>query len=209
MENTNEQAMISIEKGSVGRRLKKARVMLQNMNLKKSGYNPRFSYYELSDFMPHVNNIFDQLDLLGVFVMDSEKATLTIFDADNLDEKIVFSMPVREAKIPGNTEMQCLGGTQTYLRRYLHLSALEITESDLLDAQVGGPHDELTIDIEKIQTLNDLNRVYILLQKNNRKNSESLKEQFRKKAKFLGACLDKNSNTFVAAQKNTAVAAMI
>jgi hypothetical protein len=208
MENMNKQQKIHPEKGGVGVRLKKARVLLQNMNLKKSGRNAhaKFSYYELSDFMPAVNDIFDQLDLISVFVMEPEKASLTISDADNLDDKIVFSMPMKESKIPGCTEIQCLGGAQTYMRRYLYLAALEITESDLLDAQTEVSQDRLTVDIDKITTVNELNKAYRWLSKT---KEASWKTPLKEKSDSLGAYFDKNSNTFVAAHKSAAAEAMI
>jgi hypothetical protein len=124
-------------KGSVGKRLQTARRMLQGMNLKKGGNNQRFKYFELQDFLPPLIDIFDKLDLTHVITMDSDRVVLEIMDVDNIDEKITFSMPmVPFDKIDGKlgSFIQGLGAVQTYMRRYLYMLAMEITENDWIDS---------------------------------------------------------------------------
>ena len=50
---------------SVFKKLSKARVMLQQVEMTKSGNNKfaGYKYFELADFMPHINRIFDELGL--------------------------------------------------------------------------------------------------------------------------------------------------
>ena len=52
---------------SVFKKLSKARVMLQQVEMTKSGNNKfaGYKYFELADFMPHINRIFDELGLCG------------------------------------------------------------------------------------------------------------------------------------------------
>ena len=47
---------------SVYKKLSEARVMLQSMPLKKSGHNKfaGYNYFELGDFLPAVNTIFNK-----------------------------------------------------------------------------------------------------------------------------------------------------
>ena len=54
---------------NVFEKLQQARVQLQNSKLKKSGKNAYagFSYFELADFIPTVNNIFNDLKLFSNF----------------------------------------------------------------------------------------------------------------------------------------------
>ena len=124
---------------NIYKKLQTARVMLQELNLKKSGLNKfaGFKYFELGDFVPYINNIFDELGMMSAFNIHNEVATLTIVNTDKPDEMVVFSSPTADASIKGTTPVQSLGGVHTYLKRYLYLNALEIIDGDMLDAAVG------------------------------------------------------------------------
>ncbi len=128
-------------------KLQKCRVELQNKNLKKSGENKfaNFKYYELSDFLPTVNELFDKYKLFSQFTLDNNTATLEIFDTEKTyksDEfefydSVAFTIPSEKVEIKGSNAIQNLGGSNTYLRRYLYLNALEIVENDMYDATSG------------------------------------------------------------------------
>lgn len=118
---------------SIYAKLSQARVKLQKENLKKTGNNRSFKYFELKDFLPRVNEIFDELKMCAVVRYSSELATLTIYDCEK-DESIEFTSPMVQKALPSGTEIQNLGAIQTYQRRYLYLTALEIVEDDLVDS---------------------------------------------------------------------------
>lgn len=118
---------------SIYAKLAKARVKLQKENLKKTGNNRSFKYFELKDFLPRVNEIFEELKMCAVVRYSSELATLTIYDCEK-DESIEFTSPMVQKALPSGTEIQNLGAIQTYQRRYLYLTALEIVEDDLVDS---------------------------------------------------------------------------
>lgn len=118
---------------SIYAKLAQARVKLQKENLKKTGNNRSFKYFELKDFLPRVNEIFDELKMCSVVRYSSELATLTIYDCEK-DESIEFTSPMVQKALPSGTEIQNLGAIQTYQRRYLYLTALEIVEDDLVDS---------------------------------------------------------------------------
>ena len=118
---------------SIYAKLAQARVKLQKENLKKTGNNRSFKYFELKDFLPRVNEIFDELKMCAVVRYSSEFATLTIYDCEK-DESIEFTSPMVQKALPSGTEIQNLGAIQTYQRRYLYLTALEIVEDDLVDS---------------------------------------------------------------------------
>lgn len=118
---------------SIYAKLAQARVKLQKENLKKTGNNRNFKYFELKDFLPRVNEIFDELKMCAVVRYSSELATLTIYDCEK-DESIEFTSPMVQKALPSGTEIQNLGAIQTYQRRYLYLTALEIVEDDLVDS---------------------------------------------------------------------------
>lgn len=125
-------------------KLQKARVLLQKKNLKKSGENKfaKFKYYELSDFIPAVNEIFAELRICSHFNLLENTAELTIFNSENLEERITFTIPTAECPVKGCTAIQALGGLNTYCRRYLYLNALEIVESDMFDSKAGDIKEE-------------------------------------------------------------------
>lgn len=59
---------------STKQKLQKARIMLQKRNLNKTGFNKiaNFKYFQLSDFLPSVNEIFDELGLFSEFNIKDE-----------------------------------------------------------------------------------------------------------------------------------------
>ncbi len=119
-------------------KLQKCRVELQQKKLKKTGENKyaRFKYFELADFLPTINEIFSEKKLFSNFSINGEIATLTIIDTEDKTSQ-VFTSNIADADVKGCTAVQSLGATHTYLKRYLYLNALEIVESDQLDALVG------------------------------------------------------------------------
>jgi hypothetical protein len=112
-----------------------ARIMLQNAPLKKSGHNKfaGYSYFELGDFIPTINAIFNEVGLCGVVSYDSEIASLTITDTDD-GTNIIITSPMADANLKGCHPIQNLGAVETYTRRYLWVTAMEIVEHDALDS---------------------------------------------------------------------------
>ena len=120
---------------SVHKKLMAARVQLQSIKLKKSGQNKfaGYSYFELGDFLPEIQNIFNNTGLCGVVSYDIEYARLCITDVDD-GTAIVITSPMAEANLKGTHPIQNLGAVETYQRRYLWMTAMEIVEHDILDA---------------------------------------------------------------------------
>jgi hypothetical protein len=121
---------------NVYEKLMKARLKLQNTKLEKSGHNKfaGYKYFELGDFLPTVQNIFIELGLCGVVSYTQDLATLTITDGEN---NIVITSPMGSAALKGCHEVQNIGAVETYQRRYLWVTAMEIVEHDVLDATAG------------------------------------------------------------------------
>ena len=78
---------------SVHKKLMQARISLQSVEMKKSGLNKfaGYDYFELSDFIPHVQRIFNEIGLCGVVSYEREIAKLTITDTDGGGEIIITS----------------------------------------------------------------------------------------------------------------------
>ena len=123
---------------SVYKKLQQARIKLQNTKLTKSGKNKfaGYDYFELSDFLPAIQNICTEVGLCGVVSYTREMAFLNIYETEG-EGCIVFSSPMSSAALKGCHEVQNLGAVQTYLRRYLWTAAFEIVEHDALDAVTG------------------------------------------------------------------------
>lgn len=120
-------------------KMQKARCEFQEKPLKKSGHNKfaGYHYFELGDFLPTINSLLEKYNLCSNISFDNDMATLTIVNAENTDEKLVFTSPMSNANLKGCHDVQNLGAVQTYLRRYLWVNAFEIVESDGLDAITG------------------------------------------------------------------------
>lgn len=120
---------------SVHKKLMQARIELQSKNLKKSGKNSfaGYEYFELTDFLPTVQNIFNEIGLSGVVSYASDLASLTITDVDD-NSQIVITSPMADANLKGCHPIQNLGAVETYTRRYLWVTAMEIVEHDALDS---------------------------------------------------------------------------
>jgi hypothetical protein len=119
----------------VHKKLMEARIALQAAPLKKSGHNKfaGYQYFELGDFLPQINEIFYRNGLCGVISYTKDYADLTITDVDD-GTNIVISSPMVEANLKGAHAIQNLGAVETYQRRYLWMTAMEIVEHDALDS---------------------------------------------------------------------------
>ncbi len=130
----------------VHKKLMAARIMLQNAPLKKSGHNKfaGYSYFELGDFIPTINQIFNEVGLCGVVSYDTEIASLTITDTDD-GTNIIITSPMAEANLKGCHPIQNLGAVETYTRRYLWVTAMEIVEHDALDSSAPIKEEKIII----------------------------------------------------------------
>ena len=130
----------------VHKKLMQARMFLQQMSLKKSGHNKfaGYQYFELGDFLPQINEIFHGQGLCGVISYDTDYASLTITDVDD-GTNIVITSPMVEANLKGAHAIQNLGAVETYQRRYLWMTAMEIVEHDALDSSAPIKEEKIII----------------------------------------------------------------
>jgi DNA-binding transcriptional regulator YiaG len=151
------------DKLNIYQKLQLCRVELQKTKMKKSGQNKfaNYDYFELGDFLPRVNELMSEHGLTAIFLFTKEEATLILIDTDKTDDNIKFSSPVAMAQLKGCHDVQNIGATQTYMRRYLYIMAFEIAEHDAIEilekeekddsVEVGGK----TIDANKVKALRD------------------------------------------------------
>lgn len=134
---------------NVYQKLLAARARFLEADVQKTGKNMHlsFKYFELDDIVPTATRIFSEVGLVGIVNFTSDVATMTIVNTDNpWEESVKFEAPFNQiAPIVSNTgkqatnEMQALGSSITYMRRYLYMIALDICESDSIDANAGKP----------------------------------------------------------------------
>lgn len=124
---------------NIYKKLAEARVKLQEAELKKSGLNKfaGYEYFELSDFLPKINEINKELGICTVISFGAEYAIMMIIDVDKPEDSIELKSPMKEATLKGCHPIQNLGAIQSYQRRYLYMAAYEIVENDMLDATTG------------------------------------------------------------------------
>ena len=108
------------------------------MPLNKSGHNKfaGYKYFELGDFLPAIQMLFEKHGLVDVICFNEDLATMTIHDVED-NSSVVFTSPMGSANLKGCHEVQNIGAVESYQRRYLYTTALAIVENDVLDATTG------------------------------------------------------------------------
>lgn len=129
----NEENKVKVPLEGVKAKLQTARVMLQDMNLNKTGKNDfaHFDFFQLEDFLPKVNSIFVKLGLYSEFTIVpvtidyeettsynasgnmisvtkkpiiKEMATLVITDLLKPEDQAIYEMEVAPVVIGNNTK---------------------------------------------------------------------------------------------------------
>lgn len=133
---------------NIYQKLLKARAMFLEADVKKTGKNMHlsFKYFELEDIVPTATRIFGEVGIVPLVNFTADTATMTMVNTDNPEETVTFVSPFNQiAPIVSNAgkqatnEMMALGSSITYMRRYLYMIALDICESDGIDANAGVP----------------------------------------------------------------------
>ena len=135
-------------------KLSRARVALQGRSLNKSGNNKfaGYKYFELADFLPTVQAIFNDVGLCDVISFTEDVATMTIYDVED-GSSVVFTSPMGSANLKGCHMVQNIGAVETYQRRYLYTVAMAIVEHDALDATTGGIAPEVKPEVKIVKPL--------------------------------------------------------
>lgn len=135
---------------NVYEKLNKARMMFQNANIKKSGINKYagYTYFELSDILPVVNKICEEVKATCVISFFNDYAELHFVNAEKPNEEVRFTSPMSKATLKGCHDVQNLGAVETYIKRYLYQNCFEIAESDALDATMQ-PNGSMPAGVQK------------------------------------------------------------
>lgn len=132
----------------VYKKLSDARIKLQQTELTKSGHNKfaGYKYFELGDFLPAVQSIFNKVGLVDAISFTEDMATMVVYDVED-GSSVTFTSPMGTANLKGCHEVQNIGAVETYQRRYLYVTALSIVEHDALDAVTGSA----TVEPKKVE----------------------------------------------------------
>lgn len=111
----------------------------QKRNVKKTGYNKfvGYSYFELSDIVPVLNELMLEYKLMSHISYGKEEATMQLVDAEKPEDYLEYSCPMAEVTLKGAHAIQNMGAQQTYVRRYFYMTAFNIVENDYFDAVQG------------------------------------------------------------------------
>lgn len=118
-------------------KLLQARISFAEGKIPMTGYNEAqgFSFFTLKDIVPAKNNIFKELGLIDVINFTDTTATLTLVDTES-EEKIDFVAPFpKNLNSLQPNQMQAIGSAETYSRRYLYLTMLDIVEPDNINGE--------------------------------------------------------------------------
>ena len=128
-----------------------AKLSILKTNLKKSGENKfaGFKYYELADILPTIIQVCNDLKLFTSISFREDVALLQIVNIEEPTEHLEYLSPMKELQLKGCNAIQALGGTETYQRRYLYMTAFDIIENDMFDAVVEEEEKTINATIEK------------------------------------------------------------
>ena len=154
------------------------RCELQAKNLKKSGKNKfaGFDYFELSDFLPTLNELMKKYKINDVFTIKDGIASLTLILGEEKQEYtmpfVIFDTPLTFKKdkngnyvkdkngdfiqVPSMQDIQYLGALNTYYKRYLYLNAFGITDGEIIDSMDNSDLEEINHTKEEINHRKEL-----------------------------------------------------
>lgn len=141
-ENKKEEGAINISGLNLYKKIQLVKEELAKRQLPKTGKNTysNYNYYQLDDIMPSIIELCNKYNLFTKPTFTQEEARLIIIDCDAIgkDEKpsqTIYTSPMKDIDMKGANAIQCLGGVETYQRRYLYMAAFDITEGDMFDGE--------------------------------------------------------------------------
>ena len=141
---------------SLNKAIIKIRVDLQSKNLKQSGKNKfaGFTYFELADFLPHLNVLMLENEINDRYYVSENMACLDLIHKEEVQTYTIpytqFMTPTNKSGQPSMQDIQYLGALNTYYKRYLYLNAFGITDGEIVDAMDNTQHIAKPKEVQKI-----------------------------------------------------------
>ena len=138
VKDIKKEEIVDTTKMNLFTKIQNVRVELQKRNLSKSGKNKHsdYNYFELSDFMPAINELCLKYHIFTYEDINSNIARITAVDCDNPEITFTLTMDTAEVDTKIMNKVQGIGSQNTYFRRYLNMALFEISESDMIDSGV-------------------------------------------------------------------------
>ena len=133
--------IIKQEEAKLLSRVHKCKMELKETKLEKTGYNAhnKYSYFELSDFLPSLEKILYENGLSTYFHFQDNMAYLTVFEIESgichtWSTKCI-SAKAKENGYDVGVHMKGEQAVQTYARRTLYLQAFDIVEENTIEKE--------------------------------------------------------------------------
>lgn len=135
-----EECTINVTGLNLYKKIQLVKEELAKRQLPKTGKNTysNYNYYQLEDIMPSIIELCNKYNLFTKPTFTKEEASLIIIDCDAVGKdkapvQATYTSPMKDIEMKGANAVQCLGGVETYQRRYLYMAAFDITEGDMFD----------------------------------------------------------------------------
>lgn len=149
-ETPPEVTVVKAGPSALFKKLQKVRAAFALEEVKKTGRNDfsKYDYFELSDFLPRAQVLFDDVGLCPVitFALDRTYAIMSVYDVDSPEYPLVIQSPMGKSEMKGANDSQNVGMAQTYVRRYLYMTLLELSEHDATEDTNNVPEIQVLID---------------------------------------------------------------
>ena len=120
-------------------RILKARKQIMDSGISKDKPGFKFHYVDLPQIEAKVNEACTENNILVWFDFSDGKATLLMYDALN-EQATPFTTSVTPKDVEMKTQpIQDTGAMITYMRRYLYMTAFQISEHDMIDGNQEQP----------------------------------------------------------------------
>lgn len=153
-------------------KLLEARRLIKETKTSKEGKNDfsKYDYFTPSQVSQLVNDVCQKLKMIPLFSLRKDEyglfGRLRIIDLENEKDGnplyIETEMRTEMPKITATNETQQMGGCETYTKRYMLMSAFDITDNNLdFDSQDNRPKpDKVEAEITVCTTMEQLQEVW-------------------------------------------------
>ena len=165
---------------NITEKLLKARKLIKETSIQKEGRNTfsKYDYFTPSQVSELVNDVCQELKILVVFSLRKDEyglfgelqLTNLLLSEDGGHETLTTQMRTEMPSITATNMTQQMGGCETYTKRYMLMSAFDITDNNLdFDSQDNRPKasppppqvdPETELDILSCNTIEELERFF-------------------------------------------------
>ena len=135
---------------NITQKLLKARQMIKETSIQKEGTNTfsKYDYFTPSQVSELVNDVCQDLGILAVFSLRKDEfglygelqLTNLLLEENGGHETLTTQMRTEMPSITATNMTQQMGGCETYTKRYMLMSAFDITDNNLdFDSQDNRP----------------------------------------------------------------------